>query len=107
MATKKSNIRSMRFSDEIVQLIEAQEGDTFTAKFETLVQRCVRELPQKERELKMIQEHIATERQRLQTIRQRSNELGSNIYRLTSSLQSWNSQVEAAARNLEKMAEEA
>ena len=47
---QKSNIRSMRFSDEIIQMIESQAGETFTAKFEALVTRCMWELPQKEQE---------------------------------------------------------
>ena len=69
MTTKKSNIRSMRFSDEVLRIIEAQEGDTFTAKFEKLVFRCVQELPMREKELKQIQELIKDERQKLQKIR--------------------------------------
>ena len=51
MTTKKSNIRSMRFSDEVLRIIETQEGDTFTAKFEKLVFRCAQELPMREQEL--------------------------------------------------------
>ena len=48
---KKGNIRSMRFSDEILEIIESQPGETFTAKFEHLVTRCIMELPRKEQEL--------------------------------------------------------
>ena len=69
MTTKKSNIRSMRFSDEVLRIIETQEGDTFTAKFEKLVFRCVQELPMREQELKQIQELIKDERQKLQKMR--------------------------------------
>ena len=54
MATKP-NIRSIRFSDELAELIDRQAGNTFTEKFENLVTRCVWELPQKEAELKNIQ----------------------------------------------------
>lgn len=42
---KKNNIRSIRFSDELAKLIDRQQGDTFTQKFENLVTRCVWELP--------------------------------------------------------------
>ena len=63
--TKKPNIRSIRFSDELAELIDRQAGNTFTEKFENLVTRCVWELPQKEAELKIIQECIDTERKRL------------------------------------------
>lgn len=75
--TQKSNIRSMRFSDEIFEMIESQAGNTFTAKFETLVRRCVRELPQKERELESIN----------QTIRERREQLGRMTQRCTGYMQ--------------------
>ena len=73
MATKKSNIRSMRFNDEVLRIIEAQEGDTFTAKFEKLIFRCVQELPMREQELQQIQELIKAERQKLQHMREKYN----------------------------------
>ena len=44
---KKNDIRSIRFSDELAELIDRQQGDTFTQKFENLVTRCVWELPEK------------------------------------------------------------
>ena len=55
MATK-NNIRSIRFSDELAELIERQQGENFTQKFENLVYRCAWELPAKERELKQLEE---------------------------------------------------
>lgn len=61
----KSNIRSMRFSDTILEMIEQQTGDTFTQKFENLVTRCMWELPEKERQLKITQDAIKEERERL------------------------------------------
>ena len=54
----KNNIRSIRFSDELAELIDQQIGDTFTAKFENLITRCVWELPQKEKQLEEIQKRI-------------------------------------------------
>ena len=42
---QKNNIRSIRFSDELAELIDRQVGRTFTEKFENLVTRCVWELP--------------------------------------------------------------
>lgn len=62
---QKNNIRSIRFSDEMADLIDRQVGRTFTEKFENLITRCVWELPQKEEQLKRIQEQIDQERQRL------------------------------------------
>lgn len=78
----KGNIRSMRFSDEILEMIESQAGDTFTAKFEALVTRCMWELPQKEKQLAEIQKQIENERQNLRLIRERKQKLEHNMYQL-------------------------
>ena len=62
---RKNNIRSIRFSDELAELIDRQVGNTFTEKFENLVTRCVWELPQKERELERLNQEISERRQQL------------------------------------------
>ena len=72
---QKNNIRSIRFSDELAELIDHQVGDTFTAKFETLITRCVWELPQKEKQLKAIQARIDQERQRLYDLQRATEQL--------------------------------
>ena len=61
----KNNIRSIRFSDDLAELIERQAGQTFTEKFERLITRCVWELPRQEERLKEIQERIRQEQERL------------------------------------------
>ena len=61
----KSNIRSIRISDEMAELIDRQAGANFTEKWENLVTRCVWELPKQEERLKAIQERIKQEQQRL------------------------------------------
>ena len=76
---KKSNIRSMRFSDKMVEIIEAQAGETFTAKFEALVTRCMWELPAKEKELAGIQKQIQQERQNLRYIQDTRRKLERNL----------------------------
>lgn len=55
---QKNNIRSIRFSDELAELIDRQVGRTFTEKFENLVTRCVWELPGKEAELERLNKEI-------------------------------------------------
>lgn len=55
---KKNNIRSIRFSDELAELIDHQQGDTFTQKFENLITRCVWELPAKEEQLRQLDQQI-------------------------------------------------
>ena len=99
----KSNIRSMRFSDDVVKLIEAQPGDTFTAKFEALIYHCVQELPEKEKSLKLIQDCIVREDQRLDRIRKQVNDLENYISRFASNLQFWNSQTKQAIGNIDRL----
>lgn len=36
----KNNIRSVRFSDEMIEIINQQVGDNFTQKFERMVYNC-------------------------------------------------------------------
>lgn len=73
----KPNIRSIRFSDELAELIDRQVGNSFTEKFENLIQflislstaspnaytfvqitRCVWEQPQKEAELEQLEKKL-------------------------------------------------
>ena len=64
----KNNIRSIRFSDELAELIDRQQGRTFTEKFENLITHCVWELPQKEKELEQIQKQINEKKQELKNL---------------------------------------
>ena len=72
---QKNNIRSIRFSDELAELIDRQAGRTFTEKFEGLITRCVWELPKKEEQLADIQERIKQEQERLYNLRRATEEL--------------------------------
>ncbi len=83
---QKSNIRSMRFSDEIIQMIESQVGETFTAKFEHLVTRCMWELPQKERELESINQIIRERREQLGRMTQKVTSYRQALQRIESNL---------------------
>lgn len=79
---QKNNIRSIRFSDELAELIDRQVGRTFTEKFENLVTRCVWELPQKEAELKQLEQEISRKRKQLQQMTVQATQLGATINRL-------------------------
>lgn len=46
----KNNIRSVRFSDEMIEIINQQVGDNFTQKFERMVYNCYMLLPEKQRQ---------------------------------------------------------
>lgn len=72
---QKNNIRSIRFSDEMAELIDRQVGDTFTQKFENLIIRCVWELPQREKQLADIQAQIKREIDRLYDLRRATEQL--------------------------------
>ena len=82
----KPNIRSIRFSDELAELIDRQMGNTFTEKFENLVTRCVWELPQREAELKEVQKQVRQEEKRLAELRKRRTILDQTIQSIQKSL---------------------
>lgn len=99
---KKNNIRSIRFSDEMMEMIESQAGDSFTAKFEALVTRCMWELPAREKELKFIQEQIDQERKNLRYIQERKRKLEQNLYMVESRTAYFVQQINMAISDLEK-----
>lgn len=99
----KNNIRSIRFSDELAELIDRQVGDTFTQKFENLVTRGVWELPQKEKELAYIEADIQRERERLYNL-QRATE---QLRMLERDLQQAKRDFELVARRAKDIAEAA
>lgn len=61
----KNNIRSIRFSDEMMEIINQQVGDNFNQKFERLVYNCYMVLPQRAREISRLNEEINIKRQQL------------------------------------------
>lgn len=71
----KSNIRSIRISDDMAELIDRQAGTNFTEKWENLVTRCVWELPKQEERLKAVQEQIRKEQQRLWDLQKATEQL--------------------------------
>lgn len=98
---QKNNIRSIRFSDELADLIDRQVGDTFTAKFEGLVTRCVWELPQKEAELKRLDKDIKRKREQLVDMSVQAGELGDTIYNLSSKIKVLEQVVNQAVKKWE------
>lgn len=84
---KKTNIRSIRFSEELAELIERQQGNTFTEKFENLITRCVWELPEKEKELKQLEERIQEKRNEIAVLSSRSAKIINTLSDLERKLQ--------------------
>lgn len=102
----KNNIRSIRFTDELYELIDRQTGDTFTQKLENLVTRCVWDLPQKERELEQIKQEIAHQRDRLSRIHKYANDLESTMNRMSGYLNNANYSIHASIKHLDEMIKE-
>ena len=71
---KKGNIRSIRFSDELIEIIEQQQGDNFTQKFERLVYNCYMLLPEKERQLDVLEARYQDTKQRYISMSKRYRE---------------------------------
>ena len=102
----KGNIRSMRFSDKVIEMIESQTGESFTAKFEALVTRCMWELPRKEQELKEVQERIDNQKKHLAKIQKQANDLDNHIWKLNNQIQSYSTMMKQATSNLNKLINE-
>mgnify|MGYP004509654119 CR=1 FL=1 len=69
----KNNIRSVRFSDEMMEIINQQIGDNFTQKFERMVYNCYMLLPEKERQLERLEASISQRRRDLEDLSNRYN----------------------------------
>lgn len=69
----KNNIRSVRFSDEMIEIINQQVGDNFTQKFERMVYKCYMLLPEKQRQLEKLESDIRLRRRDLADLSNRYN----------------------------------
>lgn len=68
MALPKTNIRSVRFSDEMMELIDQQVGANFTQKFERLVYNAYMLSSEKEKEVARLDELIEQRKIRLREL---------------------------------------
>lgn len=93
--------KTVRLSDEIIEMIESQAGDNFTAKFEALVTRCMWELPKKEQELAGIQERIQYERKQLAKIQKKVRELDQSILNAEQAVRNYNYSMKSALKKLD------
>ena len=98
---KKNNIRSIRFSDELAELIDRQIGDTFTEKFENLITKCVWELPAKEKELTEINRMIQTRRNELTNLTSTTNILIKQTETIQSQLRLLQQTIEQTINRIE------
>ncbi len=93
--------RSMRFSEDLYNLIDSQPGENFSQKFEFLVRTCVDELPNVQRELKDVRKQIETERKALRVLREQKATLAQNVNSVNYALKALVSTVERANTNIE------
>lgn len=94
-------VRTMRLSDEIIGIIENQEGETFTEKFENLVSISIRELPEKKRQLAEYQRIIDQEKKQLSFIRDKKQKLQRNLTDLEYSTAMLVHKINKAMKDLE------
>ena len=95
----KPNIRSIRFSDELAELIERQVGNSFTEKFENLITRCVWELPQKEVELEQLEKKLRQLNQELYQRQEILNRLKSVTFDLCTKVYALGEAVDKEIKN--------
>ena len=79
----KTNIRSIRFSDELMEVIEAQVGETFTEKYEGLIRRCVFEEPEIRKRVEEMKKELQQVEKTLEKRRREAAELQRVIQILT------------------------
>ena len=80
----KTNIRSIRFSDELMEVIEAQVGETFTEKYEGLIRRCVFEEPEIKKRVEEMRKELQEMEETLEKKRREMAEMQRGIQILTS-----------------------
>nr|WP_325223126.1 hypothetical protein [uncultured Oscillibacter sp.] len=95
----KPNIRSIRFPDELAELIERQVGNSFTEKFENLIAQCVWELPQKEVELEQLEKKLRQLNQELYQRQEILNRLKSVTFDLCTKVYALGEAVDKEIKN--------
>lgn len=96
----KNNIRSIRFSDELAELIDRQIGNNFTEKFENLITKCVWERPQREEEIKHLDEEIQMKREELIRLRNMAYQLRTNLNSINMNAALLEASIDAAISNI-------
>lgn len=71
----KSNSKSVRMTDEVLNYVESQEGDGFNEKFGNMVLFAMRTEKDRERHIAILDEEIARKRDVLYKLRQMEDKL--------------------------------
>lgn len=72
---KKSNLKSVRLSDQIMDYVINFEGDGFNQKFENLVLFCMEQEEVKKQKLASLDQQITKQYKKLDTLREFSSEI--------------------------------
>ena len=95
----KNNMKSIRYSDEVAEIIEKIEGNGFNEKFENLVLDFARTIPDRITELEKVETVIRNKKKRLAEI---STEL-EKIEKIKCQYNNFIYQLKQAEINLSKM----
>jgi predicted transcriptional regulator len=73
---KKSNLKSVRLSDQVMDYVINFEGDGFNQKFENLVLFCMEQEETKKQRITLLDQQIAKQYKKLYALQQLSSEIG-------------------------------
>ena len=73
---KKSNLKSVRLSDQVMDYVINFEGDGFNQKFENLVLFCMEQEETKKQRITLLDQQIAKQYKKLDALRQLTSEIG-------------------------------
>lgn len=71
----KTNVRSFRFDDEVLKIIEGFEGDNCSDKFDRIVRHCFMAVPEAQRQLDDLETQIKNKKKELKRICDMSDEM--------------------------------
>ena len=95
---KKSNLKSVRLSDQVMDYVINFKGDGFNQKFENLVLFCMEQEETKKQRITLLDQQIAKQYKKLYALQQLSSEIGDVRRALT--------HLERQANNLSELMDE-
>lgn len=82
----KTFIRSIRFSDEMMEIINQQVGQNFNQKFERLIYNCYMLAGEKEKEIQRLDTQIIMKRRKLEDLQEDIEKLRFLVPKISSQL---------------------
>ena len=73
---KKSNLKSVRLSDQVMDYVINFKGDGFNQKFENLVLFCMEQEETKKQKIAFLDQQIVKQYKKLDALRQLTSEIG-------------------------------